>query len=868
MKREQSSLGTNPFLAAVVPLVLATSIVAQEPQKTPAGGQLVLDDHSYWRTYLTVSPPTFGKTAAEAKPEVDKPKSPAPPADWTKPDFDDSSWYRTVGRAFEGHGWTGNRPGGQQWAGQLCLRGKFIVNDPAAVKSLSLSTVYRGGMIVYLNGKEVARGNIAAGEVTPDTAAQEYPWEAYIDADNKGLTKKLKAEGVVAERLNMRIRKLENIILPADALRKGVNVIAVDLRRAPINPDSKALGWESYWSTMGMLGIKLTAEGAVEPNLVRPKGVQVWNANQMTSVFDADYCNPAETLKPVTIIGARGQSFSGQVILSSDQPIVKPSAKISDLTSTKGSGKIAAGDIRIRYALATGSENDSWGRFRGISNPLRFDTLAETAPEKVAVAAKNVRKEYSGPALVHGAVLPVWITIKVPRDAAPGDYTGNLTIAAEGITPPEVQVNLHVAEWVAPDTKDFNSHVGLTPSPETEAIYYKKPMWSEEHWALVERCMKYMGEAGGSAIFLPLVAKHHYGKESMVRWVRKADGTYDYDFTVFDRYVDLAVKHLTKIQVACLYAWEPTRSITDRGKRPPEITVLDPETKQTSETNAPAYNAPEAADFWKPVMAACKEHLTKRGIDEKALMVGMASDRHPDKAEVDLFKQVAPWARWVKQAHGDVGQFAGVPVGHLAFVWGTHGLKDPSEKRVYYWKTEQVRTVFPRAGACKMFRAGQSMCNAWTLQEYLVAAGYRGIGRIGVDFWPIYKGANRHYGGDTMAGLHANWGQTTISESVLDLFQPGPDGCLMTVRLETFRQGVLDAEARIVIDKILVDKAKSAKIGDLAKKAQDLLDERARIFLAYDGELQIWHTASGWQERDKALFAMAGEVAKAAGDAK
>jgi hypothetical protein len=219
----------------------------------------------------------------------------------------------------------------------------------------------------------------------------------------------------------------------------------------------------------------------------------------------------------------------------------------------------------------------------------------------------------------------------------------------------------------------------------------------------------------------------------------------------------------------------------------------------------------------------------------------------------------------VKQAHGDVGQFFGVPVGHLAFVWGTHGLKDPSEKRIYYWRTEQVRTIFPRCGACRLLRSATPATQIWPMQEYLVAAGYRGVGRIGADFWPVFKGAGRHYGGDTMAGMYANWGQTTISESTLDLLYPGPEGALGTLRLETFRQGVLEAEARICIDRALTDKAVSEKLGpDLAARAQALLDARARLMLAYDGDLHPWYQSSGWQQGADALYAMAAEVARTA----
>jgi hypothetical protein len=458
----------------------------------------------------------------------------------------------------------------------------------------------------------------------------------------------------------------------------------------------------------------------------------------------------------------------------------------------------------------------------------------------------------------------------VPREAAAGDYAGKLTVSAEGLKPVEVPVELRVSDWAAPSPKDFASHVGIVQSPESVALYYQKPLWSEEHWKLVARSMQCLGEAGTNAVFLPVVARNHFGKESMVRWIKQADGSYKYDFTIFDRYVDLALEHMGKPQVACLYAWEPVYAAYSRTNRKDDVKekdtapvlLLNPETKEVSELKSPFYSAPEAADFWKPVLTECREHLVKRGVSEKALMIGMASDRHPLKEEVETFKKAAPWATWVKQGHQNVSSFSGVPVGHLAFVWGASGLKDPAVKRGLGWQQEWVRTVFPRAGACRGMRSEVLFSDCWNLQEYLVASGYRGVGRVGADFWLVFKGANRHYGGATIAGAYAEWGQTCISESCLDLLYPGPEGALMTLRLESYRQGVLEAEARIFIEKALADEAKRAKLGEeLAKRAQDLLDERARIMLTYEDNPE-WYQGAGWQERSEKLYATAAEVEK------
>ena len=105
--------------------------------------------------------------------------------------------------------------------------------------------------------------------------------------------------------------------------------------------------------------------------------------------------------------------------------------------------------------------------------------------------------------------------------------------------------------------------------------------------------------------------------------------------------------------------------------------------------------------------------------------------------------------------------------------------------------------------------------------------------------------------------------ETTISESVLDLLAPGPDGAIWTLRLETYRQGVQEAEARIFIEKALDNQASKAKLGDeLATRAQDLLDARARRMLTYV-PIPLWYPGSHWEDSSEKLYAIAAEVAAA-----
>jgi hypothetical protein len=158
------------------------------------------------------------------------------------------------------------------------------------------------------------------------------------------------------------------------------------------------------------------------------------------------------------------------------------------------------------------------------------------------------------------------------------------------------------------------------------------------------------------------------------------------------------------------------------------------------------------------------------------------------------------------------------------------------------------------------------------------------VGRLGLDFWQAIKDKNGQRKG-TVANRYPQ-----SSRRNLDLYSsmlaPGAEGPMATTRLEAFRQGVEESEARIFVDKALVDTATKAKLGaDLAKRCQDCLDERdwcaikgmSHLYLAGPGWLyggwydvegpagHIWFLGSGWRQRAEKLFALAGEVGQKLG---
>ena len=224
-----------------------------------------------------------------------------------------------------------------------------------------------------------------------------------------------------------------------------------------------------------------------------------------------------------------------------------------------------------------------------------WDTLLQVPPAKVDTVAFKSGKGAA-------AIQPVIVKIHVPADAAPGDYSGTLSVSAAGATTMEVPVQLRVIDWKLPETKDYVTHMGIIESPESVAMKYSVPLWSEEHWKLMETFFKLMGELGGKQVVLPLICRTNFGNaESLVRWIRDGDG-YKFDFTNFDRYLDLAQKY-QNMDVVCLYIWEPyTGRVTWSNKppesHPPRVTGWDPKTNKAEEIQVANFETAEGKKLW------------------------------------------------------------------------------------------------------------------------------------------------------------------------------------------------------------------------------------------------------------------------------
>ena len=201
---------------------------------------------------------------------------------------------------------------------------------------------------------------------------------------------------------------------------------------------------------------------------------------------------------------------------------------------------------------------------------------------------------------------PIWLSVDVPATTAPGIYRGTVVVSSE-----KGQTTLHTQITVQPQTLpppgEWKFRLDLWQNPWVVAWYYHVEPWSAEHKALLRRHLQLYADAGGKyittyAVHSPWSDNSYMIEGAMIEWIKRASGTWKFDYNIFDQYVELA----TAVGV--------TKAITIYTPLPwgNRFRYLDERTgNYVYETWAP--DSAQFASAWRAFLTDLKAHLEKHG---------------------------------------------------------------------------------------------------------------------------------------------------------------------------------------------------------------------------------------------------------------
>ena len=847
-------------------------------------------------------------------------RTPPPAARWMAPEFDDAGWARERLPAIAGD--LSQQPMGYGQFGYLSpvndpamyalyLRTTFLVPAEAAGAEYSLGLGYSGGARVFINGQEVKRGHLPAGELGPDATAEIYPPEAYKlledempageykKAANEGsgvafcgdLRGKFEDEAVKStakdsagleywrglinrkgwDRLReARNRRLAPIAVPRGLLKQGVNVLAVEIRTSRLNPITgiRQAGWSHH--RLHELALR-SASPAASSALKRPKGIQVWVEDIHRRCYSRDFASPGTALGTLRFVGAANGSYAAQICVGTDRELTDLRVVPGELRAADGKAILPAASVRVSYGVPHPVGTlVKLGQDRCFAEHMK-DPLcpaAETALQRyVSPQARAWPREQrlkaaeelnffdhlspAAPARVPAdSCQTLWLTLNVPPEAAPGIYKGSVRVECPGTEAVAVPVEAEIHGWRVPDSQDFQTVSALEQSPFGVAKQYGAALWSDEHFRLLEASFRELSRVGNDWLFIPVIHSTEFGNktDSLIRWTRKKDGSLEFDFKIMKRYLELATKHLGKSRVISFVVAKGGGGYD--SPEPAFVTVFDEQDGKEKVQDLSLRSATYRED-WKQFALAAHACMQSMGL-EKSMYWGYSWDMLFEATLPRMLSQLLPEVKWTRGCHGGAG-LGGTASDWFranATIWAVPLSIDSRQG----WKNPYIDILLPRGGSSIMGSNGYSPPFAFRLMtDRALVSGLNGIGRLGADYWQdsYFQGRPHPAYAPGMPCVAMLW--------------PGKDGAEPSARFEVFREALQETEVRIYLEQALERGGLPEELSrDLASVLREHNRETMYVGAGY-ATIQTHEYCTGWQERSRRLYRAAETVTKRTG---
>lgn len=323
----------------------------------------------------------------------------------------------------------------------------------------------------------------------------------------------------------------------------------------------------------------------------------------------------------------RGEKVFAQAVVSSEEELKDVRLSVSDLRN--GKSLIGAENIRLQfvsYVVSDLLDTTKYGQCGSREDKSKWG-------EVLVADVLDINDSMTVPA---GRKQPVWMTVSVPSDARPGKYSGKLTVTSSNAKARSLNVALTVADHVLPPARDWAFHLDLWQNPYSVARYENVPLWSEAHFEAMRPVMRMLAEAGQKSVTATIMSRPWNGQTedafgSMVTKIRRIDGTWLYDYTIFDRWVEFMFSLGIDRQINCysMIPWALQFDYIDQATSSPATFQAAPGSEE--------YN-----EYWGAFIADFARHLKAKGWFEKTMI---AMDERPlesMQAVLGLIRKIEP----------------------------------------------------------------------------------------------------------------------------------------------------------------------------------------------------------------------------------
>lgn len=336
--------------------------------------------------------------------------------------------------------------------------------------------------------------------------------------------------------------------------------------------------------------------------------------------------------KEIVLTAWKGERVASQFVVWGDQALDRLSFSVSELVHKNRKDRIGNEQLLcgfVRYVMTDELNKDGKGGCGNRPDAAAFDSSL------VADPIDHITKELSVPAR---ATQGAWVRVWVPQQSLPGIYEGTVTVKDGDDVLGTLALKVNVKNRTLPLPADWSYHLDLWQNPFAIARYYKVEPWSDAHLNCMRPYMEMYRQAGGTVITASIMHKPWNGQtydyfESMITWMKKADGNWSFDYTIFDRWVEfmMSVGITQEINCYSMVPWKLSFQYYDQATNSLKFIDMKPGDREYEEV-------------WVALLKSFAAHLKEKGwfdithisMDERPMPVMQETLKVIRKADPDF----------------------------------------------------------------------------------------------------------------------------------------------------------------------------------------------------------------------------------------
>lgn len=333
--------------------------------------------------------------------------------------------------------------------------------------------------------------------------------------------------------------------------------------------------------------------------------------------------NPHLSQTKLNICGWKGERVAAQLVVSSAINLDSVSIETTPFIHSSGKKSIPAEHILkgfVRYVITDELNKHKEGTCGSRPDLSLFDSTLVADPIDHLTTSLPIKAKTSQ---------GYWIRVWIPEDALNGNYSSDVVIKNNQEVIGKLKLTIQVQKRTLPKPSQWTFHLDLWQNPFAVARYHQVPLWSEGHFKILKTELQPYVDAGGKVITVPIM-HHPWGGqtydpyETMITWIKKIDGSWLFDYTIFDTWVEFMMNMGVKKEIGCysMIPWKLSFQYFDQATN----SLKELKTKPGEQ----AYH-----DLWLSMLKDFAAHLKSKGWFD---ITHIAMDERPMPDMLEAFK--------------------------------------------------------------------------------------------------------------------------------------------------------------------------------------------------------------------------------------